>query len=103
MFFADELLRSEQKNMTNVLQSSNEKVAAALIRVINTFGYKSKKTNKIDLSMSLQDLANFSMITYESLTKVLDTFCKEEIIMRTDNDISVLNESALRSLTRMES
>lgn len=103
MFFADELLRSEQKHMTNVLQSSNEKVAASLIRVINAFGYKKKETNKIDLGMSLQELANFSMISYNDLTKVLDTFCEQEIIKKTENELSVLNESALRSLARMES
>jgi CRP-like cAMP-binding protein len=103
MFFADELLRSEQKNMTNVLQSSNEKVAAALIRVINSFGYSNKETNQIDLGMSLQDLANFSMISYPALTKVLNTLCREEIIEKTGNKLCVLNESALRSLARMES
>lgn len=103
MFFADELLRSEQKHMTNVLKSSNEKVAAALVRIINSFGYSNKATNQIDLGMSLQDLANFSMISYSALTKVLDTFCREEIIEKTGNKLGVLNESALRSLARMES
>lgn len=103
MFFADELLRSEQKHMTNVLQSSNEKVAAALVRVISAFGYKNKETYQIDLGMSMRDLANFSMISYSSLTKVLDTFSKEQIIVKTKNELRVLNESALRSLARMES
>lgn len=103
MFFADELLRSEQKHMTNVLQSSNEKVAAALVRVINSFGYSIKETNQIDLGMSLQDLANFSMISYPALTIVLDAFCIEGIIEKTGNKLYVLNESALRSLGGMES
>ncbi len=103
MFFADELLRSEQKHMTNVLQSSNEKVAVALVRVINAFGYKDKKTNQIDLGMSLRDLANFSMISYPALNKVLDTFSREEIVGKIENELTILNESTLRNLARMES
>ncbi len=103
MFFADELLRSEQKHMTNVLQSPNEKVAASLVRVISAFGYKKEESNQIDLGMSLQDLANFSMISYSELKKVLNIFSREEIIGNDKNGLRVLNESALRSLARMES
>lgn len=103
IFFADELMRTEQKHIINVLQSPNEKVAAALVRVINAFGYKDKKTNKIDLGMNLQELANFSMTSYSVLTKTLDFFSEEEIIRNSGNDFHVLNEPALRSLARIES
>jgi CRP-like cAMP-binding protein len=102
MFFAEELMSTEQKYIINVLQSSNEKVAAALVKVINAFGYIDKKTNKIDLGMNLQDLANFSMTSYSVLTKTLDFFSIEEIIENSGNDFYVLNEPALRNLARIE-
>lgn len=102
MFFADELLRSEQKLRVHSLQSSQDKVAAALVMVINAFGYKNTETKHIDLGISLRELANFATISYPTLYRVLDTFLQDGIIGNIENELCVLDENALRSLARME-
>lgn len=103
MFFADELLRSEQKLRVNALKSSKEKVAAALVMVINAFGYKNEKSKLIDLGISLRELANFATVAYPTLTRVLVTLQQDGIIENIENEVHVLDEDTLRSLARMES
>ncbi len=102
MFFADELMRSEQKLRVNTLKSSREKVGAALVMIINAFGYKSQETKHIDLGMSLRELANFSTVSYPTLTRILEGFLEDGILGNIDNEFCVLNESVLKDITRME-
>lgn len=102
MFFADELLRSEQKLRVYALKSSKEKVASALIMVLNAFGFKDEKTKLIDLGLNLRELANFATISYPTLLKVLDNLCQDGIIGNIDNGLCLLNESALSNLANKE-
>jgi len=102
MFFADELLRSEQKLRVHALQSSHEKVAAALVMIINAFGYKEENIKAIDLGMSLQELANFATISYPTLIQGLDKLLQKGIVENTDNELFVLDEPALRRLAKLE-
>jgi len=102
MFFADELLRSEQKLRVSALKTSKEKVAAALVMVINAFGYKDEKSKLIDLGINLRELANFATIAYPTLSKVLDTFMSDGIIGNIENELCVIDEYALRSIAKME-
>ena len=102
MFFADELLRSEQKLRVQTLQSSREKVAVALIMVINAFGYKNEETKHIDLGMNLQELANFATISYSTLSRVLKAFLQEGIIGNIENEFCVIDEPTLKRLARIE-
>lgn len=103
MFFADELLRSEQKLRVHALKSSQEKVAAALLMVISAFGFKDEKTKHIDLGLNLRELANFATISFPTLLKVLDTFLHEGIIGNIENELCLLDESALKNLAGKES
>ncbi|MFK5854901.1 MAG: Crp/Fnr family transcriptional regulator [Bacteroidota bacterium] len=102
MFFADELLRSEQKLRIHGLKTSKEKVAAALIMVIDAFGFKDESSKKIDLGMSLRELANFATISFPTLSRVLDIFLQENIIGYTENEICTLDETTLRNIANME-
>ena len=102
MFFADELLRSEQKLRVHALKSSKEKVASALIMVRNAFGFEDEKTKLIDLGLNLRELANFATISYPTLLKVLDAFWQDGIIGNIDNGLCLLNESALNNLANKE-
>jgi len=102
IFFADELLRSEQKLKVHTLKSSQEKIAVALAMAIRAFGYKTKETKHIDLGMSLNDLANFATISYSTLSRVLDTLYKEKIIENIENELYVMDESALKDLAGIE-
>jgi len=103
MFFADELLRSEQKLRVIGLKSSIEKVASALVMVINAFGYKNEKSKLIDMGVSLRELANFATVANPTLTRVLNTLKKDGIIGGVENEIRIFDEDALRSIARMES
>ncbi len=102
MFFADELLRSEQKLRVHALKTSKGKVASALIMVINTFGFKDEKTKHIDFGLNLRELANFATISYPTLLKVLDILLQEEIIGKIDNELCLLNETELINIATKE-
>ena len=52
--------------------------------------------------MSLRELANFAAISYPTLSRVLDAFLQDGIIGNIENELCVLDETALRSLARME-
>lgn len=101
MFFAEELLHSEQKLSMQTLRALIEKVSAVIMMVINTFGYKNEESKLIDLGVSLRELANFATITYPTLSKVLDTLKKEGVIGIIENELCVLDEDALNNLARM--
>lgn len=102
MFFADELLRSEQKLRVHALKSSREKVAAALVMIINAFGFKKKGNNQIDLDMSFRELANFATIAFPTLTRVLNALKQEGILTNKKEELFVLDEPGLRKLARLE-
>ena len=102
MFFADELLRSEQKLKILALKSSTEKVATALLMVINAFGYKNTKTKQIDFGMSLREFANFANISFPTLSRVLGSLSQDGVIGNTDNEIYALDENTLRSIANNE-
>jgi len=102
MFFANELMRSEQKLKVNVLKSSREKVAAAIVMVIEAFGYTSKDSGQVDLSMSFRELANFATVVYPTLSRVLMALGQEEILAAKKEQLFVRNESALRKLAGLE-
>ena len=100
MFFADELLQSEQKLRVNELTSPQEKLAATILIIINAFGYKDRKTKLVDLSISLKDLANFARISYSSLTRVLDVFEKDGMVRRDKSKLYINDSAALRKVAK---
>jgi CRP/FNR family transcriptional regulator len=102
MFFADELLQSEQKLRVNELISTNEKLAATLLLIINAFGYKERKTKLIDLCISLKDLANFARISYSSVNQSLVVLEQHKAIMKRGNELYVNDMKALKKFAKME-
>jgi len=102
MFFADELLRSEQKLKVHALKSSREKVAAALVIIINAFGFRKRGNNQIDLDMSFRELANFATIAYPTFIRVLTALKQEHILAIKKEEIELLDETTLRRLAKLE-
>lgn len=102
MFFADELLSSEQKLRVSALQSSREKVATAILMLIKAFGYKKKKDNHVDLNMSLHELANFAAVAYPTLTRVIEALTVEGVLAQKKAEIIVLEDENLQKLASLE-
>ncbi|MCF6170429.1 MAG: Crp/Fnr family transcriptional regulator [Bacteroidales bacterium] len=98
MFFADELMRTEQKFRLHILKSDKEKVAASLCMVLDAFGFVGGHENIIDSPLKLSGLANFSETSETELTKVLKYLSDAKIIDWGKNKIAALNEPALRAL-----
>ena len=98
MFFADELMRSEQKLRLHILKSDKEKVASSLCMILDAFGYADGVENKIDSALKLSELSNFSETSKTALVKVLKHLSDSKIIDWSDNEIYILNEPALREM-----
>jgi len=102
MFFADELLKSEQKLSLLKQQSPIEKVALALLNIILAFGFSDEVTKKIDLGMNFYDFAKFAKISTSKLESVITLLSKNKIIDRENRDIFLLDEAELKRLAKLE-
>ena len=102
MFFADELMRSEQKLRLHVLKSDKEKVASSICMIIDAFGYSKGEVNKIDSTLKMSELSNFAETPKPRLTRVLNILSGSKIINRVDNNIYILDETALREMANLE-
>jgi|SaaInlStandDraft_3_1057020.scaffolds.fasta_scaffold00316_12 CRP-like cAMP-binding protein len=102
MFYADELLQSEQKLRVTGIQSIEEKVAIAIISIVNAFGYKDENTGELDLSIGLKELANFAIVSLPSLHKVIDILISKGVIELNNKTIFLLSESRLRNIASFD-
>jgi len=102
IFFADELMRSEQKQRAVVLKSSIEKVANATIMVVDAFGFTNNKKKTIDLGLSLHELADYAGISFPNLKVALKTLIERDILQECDKEFNLTDEKTLRSLAGME-
>ncbi len=97
MFFADELMRSEQKFRMHALASETMKVASALCMVVDAFGYVND-TQQIDSPMSFSDLSNFAEVSKNVFLKAINNLSDSKIIKINKNKVTVLDEPALRKM-----
>ena len=100
MFFADELLRSEQTQRAFDIYSINQKVSFALLSIANSFGYKNDSRHELDLCMNLKDLANFASVSMQSLHKVFERLTDKNILEINDEKVFLFNESGLLDYAR---
>jgi CRP-like cAMP-binding protein len=100
MFFADELMLSEQKLKADTL-TSDEKIASASLFIVNAFGYKDTQIKYLDLGMSFGKLASFAAISFPTSTRVFNTFTQSGLIKVTECELYILDEHALRNMTKM--
>jgi CRP/FNR family transcriptional regulator len=102
MFFADELLMSEQTFQISGMRTSREKVAYALVRVINAFKYADPTSRQIDFGLSLHELATFAKISYSTFSRVLAKFIEEGILRKRTWKYYVADEAAISKLAGIE-
>lgn len=102
MFFADELLMSEQTFQIYGTQTSRAKVAYTLVLVINAFRYADHNTKQIDFGLSLHELATFAKVSYSAFSRVLAKFVEEGLLVKKTWKYYVADEAALSNLAGVE-
>jgi CRP/FNR family transcriptional regulator len=102
MFFADELMRSEQKYRLHVLKSDKEKILSALCMVIDAFGYSKVEEKKIDSPLSFEELSNFSETSESGFIKGLEQLAEQRLLQWSENEIFINDEEEIRTLAKQE-
>lgn len=98
MFYADELLKSEQKFIAYGTFSIEQKTGIALNSVLESFGYKSEDCNELNISLSFKELANFALISIPSLHKAFDMLTERRILKIDGEKVFLLDEEGLNNL-----
>lgn len=102
MFFADELLMSEQTFQISGMKTSREKVAYALVRIINAFSYTDITNKQIDFGLSFHELATFAKISYSTFLRVLANLTEEGILLKRTEEYYIADEVALVKIAGIE-
>jgi CRP/FNR family transcriptional regulator len=97
-FFADQLKKSETHMKLQMQMSALEKVAYALLTIIESFGFDKKDETMLSFTPSRKDIASLSGTTYETVIRMLAEFEKMEIIKLEAKSIRILNLSELESI-----
>ncbi len=93
-FFADELRRSEIRYKNSVTMTVREKVAEALLLIIDAFGIS--PDNMLNISLSRQGIADIAGTTKEQVSKFLSEFKEANIIDLKSKDIELKDIERLR-------
>ena len=97
MFYATELKESE-KNMRNLAHMPVKgRVAHALLRLKDKFGYD--KDGAIAIALSRQDLASYAGTTYETVFRIINELVRENIIYASLRSIIITDHEKLMMLS----
>lgn len=96
MYYSKELRKSEAKIKSQAQMNVREKVADALLSCDSMFNDAQEYPFQLPLTRS--DLAGFSGINTEQLSRVLSEFKKDETITILKNKISIINTENLQEL-----
>lgn len=95
-YFRDELHRAETRSMKMATMSVQERVADALLTMLEAFGSEGKQRT-LNLEMSRQDIANLAGTTKEQVSKVLSELKNKGVIDTDSKRIDLLNLPALNA------
>ncbi|PVD52453.1 transcriptional regulator [Terrimonas sp.] len=98
MFFADELLLSEQRMRNLAHMQVKGRVARALLVIEDKFG--KDQEGFIGFAITRQDIAAYTGAAYETVYKLLTEFTESGYIKTDGKRIAILNNDALLQLTR---
>jgi CRP-like cAMP-binding protein len=73
------------------MMNAREKLALALIVVINSFGFDPKDPQRLLFTPSRKDLSSIAGITYETVVRMLSEFDSERIIRLEGKAIRILD------------
>ncbi len=96
-FFADQLKASETRMRLQSEMSALEKVAFALLTIIDSFGYDRQDETMLSFTPTRKDIASLAGTTYETVIRVLAEFEKSKVIRLEGKSIRLINTSKLEN------
>ncbi len=90
-FFADQLKKSETRSKLQAVMSAFEKVAHALLIVVDSFGFDKQDNTLLSFTPSRKDLASLAGTTYETIIRNLAELEKMNIIKLEAKSIRIVN------------
>ncbi len=99
-FYADDLREMEKRMEAISIMNAKEKVALALLIVINSFGFDTKDPLQLSLTLSRKDLASLAGTTYETVVRMLSEFAQMGIIEFKVKSIRILNHQELKNICK---
>lgn len=97
-FYADDLQEMEKRMEAISVMNAKEKVALALLIVINSFGFDSKDSQELSFTPSRKDLSSLAGTTYETVVRMLIEFVKLGVIELNVKSIRILNHQELKNI-----
>ena len=97
-YYSGELRKMESRIKQIVQMNTREKVAEALLFIIDSWGLNDSKT--ITLQVSRRDIADIIGITAEQVVRQLSDFEKEKMIAKIGRKISITNKRGLKNILR---
>ncbi len=97
-FFADKLKGSETRMKLQSVMTALEKVAFALLTIINSFGFDKKDTTLLSFTPSRRDIASLAGTTYETVIRVLAEFEKSAVIKIESKSIRIIDTKKLERI-----
>lgn len=97
-FFADKLKESETRIKLFSVMSAFEKVAYALLTIVNSFGIDKQDELKLRYTPTRKDIASLSGTTYATVIRVLAKLEKTNVIKLEGKEIRILNLTGIKSI-----
>lgn len=102
-FFIHELSRNLGKSDSKIVNLTQKhirgRLAEALIVLLDSYGYEDDNCT-LKIYMSREDLANLSNMTTSNAIRTLSGFVTEHLIVVDGRNIKILNEQALRKISK---
>lgn len=103
MFFIHDLSRNLGNSDSRIVSLTQKhirgRLAEALIVLLDNYGYEEDGTT-IRIYMAREDLANLSNMTTSNAIRTLSTFVNEKLIVVDGRRIKIVNEPALRKISK---
>jgi CRP-like cAMP-binding protein len=95
-FFANELQESENRMRNMAHMPVRERIAQALVSLIEKFGVDANGVLKVQLTR--QELSSYSSTVYESLFRTINEFTEKGFVNFSGKEFQITNEQGLRDL-----
>lgn len=97
---AAELRKSETQMRTIARMEMKERMAMAIIRNLEAFGYDPDDSGLLAFTLSRRDFSSIAGTTYETVIRMLSELEKRKLIRLERKHIRILNEPGLRKLVK---
>ncbi len=95
-----ERLSAADRQIKNLaLGNSRAKIADILLQLCVEFGGEGDESNKMNIRLTHQELADLAGLARETTTKLLNEFVKDDAIILKDREIEILNKEKLQQWT----